>query len=495
MKLVFSFFALAGIVSGLCPTSFNVIGRCDYATVSEAADCDLQAELGLNETGAEELVEAICDEAVEGNTRNFTYVTYQGGNSKNFQWDNNYFDGGTDWNDAQETETEVLHSGDSGSILRTFNDFASDAIISWPDYGPNSHYTDNFKNCDARVAMCCYIDNRLDIPLNPNADICYHDLQDSKHSNHINRGYAVFHEREEKAYCNAISWEADEDEVSARYAGNALFYMSLYTGLYEKGYVGNIASSPLCACIEQMATVDYTDCTKVDADETYSFTLNGTDLSATLSSDVTYSACDTDFISHYTSMSTVEEAEELQSKHIVDECTDVIDDFMNNKYYVPGSLPTFVNSTDWATAVGQGVMYSPPISDSDLRELLAESPNSIIWRKCLWCSDSHKEIYYKRITELPPAEELDFLDLLMNNWYDAPGNKLGVDFKLFSAYNDALEGTGNWTFCNYNDEAVGFPRDCGPTGQVSYNWNSYVKDNWRTRQSAFYVEKSLVSQS
>ena len=500
MRVIFSLLALVRLASGQCPSEFSFTGKCELASVSEAADCDLKTHLGLdNDTALEELVTGLCAAAVEDNTRDWNYVTFQGDNPNNYQWDNNYFDGGTSWNDEKETETEILHSGDTGSILRTYNDYASSAIISWPDhsdYGAEYKYPDNFNNCDLRAAMCCFIDSRLTTALDPNSDVCNHDLHNSKTSNHINRGYAVFEDRNDKAYCNAIAWEKDEDAVSARYAGNALFYISMYSGLYENGYVENIPSSPLCACIEQMATVTETDCTKVNANEKYTFTLNVTDISAALTSDVTYSSCDTSFIEHYESMADAEEVEEVQSEHIVGNCTDVNKDFLNDRFYVPGSRPVYVDESKWATVVGQGYMYYPPIKDSELRKYLEESPHSLIMRKCLWCSDSHKEIYYKRITELPPPEELDFLDLLMSNWYDSPKNVLGTDFMLFSSYEDALSGTGNWTFCNYNVEQVGFPRDCGPTGAVASNWNTYVKHSpWQTMHHSFYVEKGVVSES
>jgi hypothetical protein len=496
MKLIFSVLAFANVASGECPGEFSLTGKCELASVSEAADCDLKTQLGLADDAAlEERVIEVCASAIEDNLRDWNYVTFQGDNPNNYQWDNNYFDGGTRWNDAKETATEILHSGDTGSILRTYNDYASSAIIGWPDYGSESYYTDNFKNCDLRAAMCCFIDTRLTTPLNPNSDVCNHDLHNSKTSNHINRGYALFEERANKAYCNAISWEKDEDAMSARYAGNALFYISMYSGLYEHGYVENIPSSPLCACIEQMATVSETDCTKVDAVEEYTFSLNGTDLSAILISDVSYSACDTSFIEHYRSMADEEEVEELESDHIVGSCEDANEDFMNNKFYVEGSRPDYVDESKWATVFGQGYMYYPPIKESTLREYLDESPNHIIRRKCLWCTDSHKDIYYKRLTELPPPEKLDLLDLFMNNWYSSPDNVLGTDFELYSSYEDALSRTGNWTYCNYNQEQIGFPRECGPTGRVSNNWNSNVRSSrpWQTRHYSFYVEKSVAS--
>ena len=34
---------------------------------------------------------------------------------------------------------------------------------------------------------------------------------------------------------------------------------------------------------------------------------------------------------------------------------------------------------------------------------------------------------------------------------------------------------GRWRFCNYNDSGIGFPRDCGKSGFVAYQWNSLTR--------------------
>jgi len=60
-----------------------------------------------------------------------------------------------------------------------------------------------------------------------------------------------------------------------------------------------------------------------------------------------------------------------------------------------------------------------------------------------------------------------------------------VDFNLFSSMEDALDDSDPWTYCNYNDYGIGFPRDCGPNGRVHHQWNSV----WRNGKFnvAFYV--------
>merc|ERR1711862_739345 len=76
------------------------------------------------------------------------------------------------------------------------------------------------------------------------------------------------------------------------------------------------------------------------------------------------------------------------------------------------------------------------------------------------------------------AGEVYFLNTFMNDWFDNVNGKtfnvLGVDFDLYSTYDDALADANAWTTCNYNDPTVVFPRDCGPTYYVWNQWNSYA---------------------
>merc|ERR1711897_132148 len=88
----------------------------------------------------------------------------------------------------------------------------------------------------------------------------------------------------------------------------------------------------------------------------------------------------------------------------------------------------------------------------------------IIRRFCDSCSESHRDIYYQRITDLPPpgrhddngeavfdasAQEVYFLNTFMNDWFDNVNgvkfNVLGTDFNLYSSYEgpkDMSHGSG-----------------------------------------------------
>ena len=58
-----------------------------------------------------------------------------------------------------------------------------------------------------------------------------------------------------------------------------------------------------------------------------------------------------------------------------------------------------------------------------------------------------------------------------HTWRNA-NNVLGTDFELYDSLSDARAESGKWTFCNYNDQDTGYPRDCGKDGYVPHQWFS-----------------------
>lgn len=98
-----------------------------------------------------------------------------------------------------------------------------------------------------------------------------------------------------------------------------------------------------------------------------------------------------------------------------------------------------------------------------------------MWRYCASCADSHKNVYYKRLKD---ASSWDAWTNFMNHWQSS-NNALNDHFYLYGSEEDAARDTNRWTFCNYNDGGVGFPRDCGPTGSVGAQWNSYSRSGYR----------------
>ena len=116
----------------------------------------------------------------------------------------------------------------------------------------------------------------------------------------------------------------------------------------------------------------------------------------------------------------------------------------------------------------------------------------IVRRVCRHCRTSHKDTYYRRLTDM--SDDFDLLDTLMNNWM-SKDNMLNVDFAIYSSHLDAYYDTNRWQYCNYDDKGIGFPRDCGPSGRVSYNWNSYYRGGGYGYKHAFLLPANTSFQS
>lgn len=114
--------------------------------------------------------------------------------------------------------------------------------------------------------------------------------------------------------------------------------------------------------------------------------------------------------------------------------------------------------------------------------LLNASPNKIIRFLCESCIGSHQEIYYKRLSGVPS----NMVDIIETSW-TTTSNQFDVDFRLYSSYDDAVNGVNPWQYCGgFDQSGVGFPGYCGPTGEVL---NQY--SNFATRiqpDVAYYVE-------
>ena len=144
-----------------------------------------------------------------------------------------------------------------------------------------------------------------------------------------------------------------------------------------------------------------------------------------------------------------------------------------------------IDDTKWTHVISENFANQKPILNHKvLQEMIEAQEVPIVRRVCPSCTESHKDIYYRRLTPMP--EGFNLLDTLMNNWFDVD-NVLNIDFSLHSTYLDAFYGTNGWTFCNYNDAGIGFPRDCGPTGRVNNQWNSYVRGGGSANHHAFLI--------
>ena len=124
---------------------------------------------------------------------------------------------------------------------------------------------------------------------------------------------------------------------------------------------------------------------------------------------------------------------------------------------------------DFENVYSKGSYGNLDKGESYTNNLFAAS--KIFLRECKDCVDTHKNIFYKRLTPIPSSLSIY---RLFNNWTSA-NNILNTDFKLYSSWADLQADTNAWTSCTYDDLNIGFPRDCGPTAPVSGQWNSLTR--------------------
>lgn len=435
-----------------------------------------------------------------------------------YQLDRRYMNGGGPLIDSTDG-----FNIEAGNIRRFQDNVASKALIGWPEYaalvdyndlslaeGEESHgYPSNFdltKSCELNTVMCCFIDDALDTGFGDDVttDVCHHDLGNSPQSNHIKYGWSFFDGAETDTHCVGFTWTDDSQEDA--FKGNALFDVSL-ANTVNKGYYKSVPGAPLCACIEQMPVVETAACrTATGSNLEWVFSLDsqqsatgGVAVHATNEATITYEDCaEGDLAAKYKATHT--DKADLIDAHLVgtNGCHESNTAFLNEKFYVPGRTggttpyASITQDDGWVIVAGEGVRFLPPdiddvVADTNFRALIGagctdadgSERHCIIRRFCDTCVESHRDIYYKRLTNITAFESTEgiegqyFLDVFLNNWYSEPANALNVDFELYSTYDDAIAGTNQWLYCNYNDDDIGFPRDCGPTHKVNHQWTAF----------------------
>jgi hypothetical protein len=234
----------------------------------------------------------------------------------------------------------------------------------------------------------------------------------------------------------------------------------------REGYVKNIPGAPLCSCIEDIPVVTNAACRKVNvANEKYTLTYNGNSIDVMIqdNTEVTYVDCGQDFKSYHYEAN-LENAAAALDEHIVESCSTAQEELLNEHFLVSGTTDQFdvPSAMLWKQVTGKGTSYYPAkvqnllnltIQDQEFREYFDQSPNKIIHRQCPMCQESHQRIFYRRLTEVPGPEELNFMDLFLNNWFSM-NNTLHVDFELYSNYEDALAQQNEWAYWNYNERCT-----------------------------------------
>jgi len=367
-------------------------------------------------------------------------------------------------------------------------------MCCWPS---DRQANDNNGNCAKP-----YDTNCVDADPGDNTDLCAVDMSRSGSEHiHVDGGFATFGEDEGPTHCHGLAWGMDLDEVDARYRANNLFFVSMYDHMYTRGYVRNIPGAPMCGCVEKMPLVTRSDCTEISEDIYWKFTWDSISKTATTDIeyvDVDFNACrgagrNNDLESFYKRLVNEGRATETEFRKFRqtvvgnNNCHKAVSHVLINNGYEIDPDPELEG---WNMTYGKGMLKSEELADPYLWSYSSpytkqnghDDPTFYVRRLCVDCKSSHQDIIYKRLTPLP--EYFDVKDLFLANWFD-DDNVLGTDFNLFSTFEDALSDTNPWSFCNYNDSGIGFPRDCGPTRRVNNQWNSLSRGG-RTSVS-YYV--------
>jgi len=209
-------------------------------------------------------------------------------------FDQNFFDGGSSWNEHFETNVanrvpyidgkpSHILKRDGSRIDDVYESYAKKMKIAYPDT-----IVDNFADCPLRAAFCCYATDRQANDNNgncakpydtncvnadpaDNTDLCYVDMSRQSRAPGTDGGFAIYpgdnNNGEGAIHCHGLAWSNDPNDASSRYKGNNLFYVSMLDHLYNRGYVRNVPGAPMCGCLDKMPVVSRSDCTQVDVTE------------------------------------------------------------------------------------------------------------------------------------------------------------------------------------------------------------------------------------
>ena len=281
-----------------------------------------------------------------------TTVDFGDINDKGWQFDNNYFDGGTYIN--EEYEPTAIED----TFNNVYTDVAQNTLITFPN--DITSVEKNFADCDINAIMCCWVQDRqanddngncndgdcVDKDPADNTDICYVDLENGAASSHVAGGFAIFPgDTEGDSHCHGMAWGDDLTDTDARYRGNSLFYISMYDHLSQRGYVREVPGAPMCGCIDQMPVVTRADCTEMNINESYQVTLkdNGRMFAEITGTTIEFNACrDADGNAGGNDL-------ENYLRYLNNEGIYTIDEATIRKYLVgstecPAAIETFLNS-------------------------------------------------------------------------------------------------------------------------------------------------------
>jgi len=406
----------------------------------------------------------------------FSYVTARGR-----QFDKNYFDGGTEWNNGVGGKSKEAMA----SRIPAIADILKLQELEWPSYHVNF---DDTNSCQLQTAMCCFTkaqDPNTGVVSNinhvagsedvANADVCMVHLDRSPQAGHVKNGKTYYsdgrsvEDNTKHAYCTAFSWSEDVNDPSTKYRANTLFHISMFEGYYKNNLVGGVPGAPMCGCVEQMPIVSNADCVKPIQARRLSVSKDNRLL---IDASLDFVPCNDDALV----------SDDLSKIITGTTCDQAIDAELTEKNFKRGSAWWHADENKWFPVLGVKDIYHPEISAEEFKGAFEASPTKVIRRICTSCTPSHRDIYYKRKTDVP--ESLDLLNMLKDS-FSSENNELGIDFEIYSKDKDGT--IKNWQYCAYST-SHGFPFRCGPAGEVKQQWSSSTKNGSYAKHYAFYIE-------
>jgi len=487
-----------------------------FVNTGSTAEAKFYAHIGANnEADAEQIVYDLCGSAQSAIDKiPLDDIVYD---EQGSQFIKLYYAGRASWNEETQTNlypgtpespTNVLRQ--DASKVNEYKAISEGSIFKMPElqqFDPSV--------CQSHAAQCCwprdrqagdnngncnleYDTNCVDRDVADNTDLCYNELDKAGYTNGIDANGFSTYDQEGPVHCHGFAWSTEDQETTTRYKANALFFVSMYDHMHQRGYVENIPGSPMCGCVEHMPIVTRADCTQTNVQEYYTFAeiSDGPGFTATIGSiKLQFQSCQgannrnndlEAFVQQLVNDEKLSETEQnIFTERVVgrNNCPSAIDDFLEVQGFQSGHN---IDDAKWTFVVGEEFDDQTKyiLDDRLLKEMIEAQDVPIVRRVCPSCIESHRDIYYRRLTPMPAGFNL--LETLMNNWSDT-ANRLNVDFSLHSTYLDAYLGSAGWTFCNFNDAGIGFPRDCGPTKQVHNQWNSYVRNGGDANHHAFMI--------
>merc|ERR1711862_498400 len=414
-----------------------------------------------------------------------------------YQFDREFMNGGSDWNN--------MFNPDLKRVEWVEDNVLKDKGITFPQY------LHNFKlgeegNCLSKAVgegSCTDSQGCQDAEPVDNTDVCYVNIEDSPLASHTQAGIVTFTgDAEGSVHCRGFTWTDDDKDPSNLFKGNLLFEVVMRYGLKDNGYTRSVPHAPMCACVEQMPYVSHADCTDIETNNSWSVSQDSESglLSLSLSSaNIVFNNCNGQGLAaHY------------EAFHNGNSISDRISDCSNFQSQIESNhgLKKALN-LKWVKVAGKGNYADPSLTEQgvtnegvqfssmtrdEFESVWAQSSLQILARKCQFCNEMGKLMFYKRYDTNGLPANVDILHDVKSEFKQYENSMMGSNWNLFSSLDDALLEKEPWLhFEDLNRNWKGFPGL--RSGQHPNTRVHHIYNTWDSKHGqldvAFYVAVPL----